>query len=184
MSRLAGDQMDSLGDNEIARLLRLKRYEKPPPDYFENFLHEFRRRQRDALRHQPLWSVCLGRTQDLVFRYNIRPLVSYATGLAVAAACVAVISITVHQQPEPVQVAVESSPVPRTRPASADRKFNLAPPVLNATFDMQPTLLPETGDVHVLPADLRDSFRSDEFVPLNLQWKSLDDQSMRPGSPP
>jgi hypothetical protein len=34
--------MDPLGNDEIARLLRLKRYEQPPPAYFENFLHEFR----------------------------------------------------------------------------------------------------------------------------------------------
>jgi hypothetical protein len=38
--------MDPRGD-EIGRLLRLKRYEQPPPGYFENFLREFRRRQRD-----------------------------------------------------------------------------------------------------------------------------------------
>ena len=51
--------MDPFGNDEIARLLRLKRYEQPPPDYFENFLHEFRRRQRDELRRQPLWSICV-----------------------------------------------------------------------------------------------------------------------------
>ncbi len=41
--------MDLCGDDEIRRLLRLKRYEQPPPGYFENFLHEFRRRQRERL---------------------------------------------------------------------------------------------------------------------------------------
>jgi hypothetical protein len=40
--------MDPRGD-EIGRLLRLKRYEQPPPRYFENFLREFHRRQRDEL---------------------------------------------------------------------------------------------------------------------------------------
>ena len=39
--------MDEFNDNEIGKLLRLKRYEQPPPGYFENFLHEFHRRQRD-----------------------------------------------------------------------------------------------------------------------------------------
>jgi len=33
--------MDPFGDDHIAHLLRLKRYEQPPPGYFENFLHEF-----------------------------------------------------------------------------------------------------------------------------------------------
>ena len=41
--------MDEFDNNEIGRLLRLKRYEQPPPGYFENFLHEFHRRQRDEL---------------------------------------------------------------------------------------------------------------------------------------
>jgi hypothetical protein len=40
--------MDPCGD-QVGRLLRLKRYEQPPPGYFENFLQEFRRRQRDEL---------------------------------------------------------------------------------------------------------------------------------------
>ena len=49
--------MDEFNDNEIARLLRLKRYEQPPPGYFENFLHEFHRRQRDEILRQPLWRI-------------------------------------------------------------------------------------------------------------------------------
>ena len=36
--------MDSFGNDEIAGLLRLKRYEQPPASYYENFLSEFRRR--------------------------------------------------------------------------------------------------------------------------------------------
>jgi hypothetical protein len=39
--------MDPFGDDDISQLLRLKRYEPPPASYYENFLSEFRRRQRD-----------------------------------------------------------------------------------------------------------------------------------------
>ena len=46
--------MDPFDDDDIALLLRLKRYEQPPPDYFENFLSEFRRRQRDEFLRQPV----------------------------------------------------------------------------------------------------------------------------------
>jgi hypothetical protein len=46
--------MDPFGNDEIARLLRLKRYEQPPASYYENFLSEFRRRQRDELLRQPV----------------------------------------------------------------------------------------------------------------------------------
>ena len=55
--------MDEFNDNEIAKLLRLKRYEQPPPGYFDNFLHEFHRRQRDELLRQPLWRICLDRAR-------------------------------------------------------------------------------------------------------------------------
>ena len=59
--------MKSFGDDKIARLLRLKRYEQPPPSYFENFLHEFRRRrQRDELLREPLWSMCVDRVRDFL----------------------------------------------------------------------------------------------------------------------
>ena len=60
--------MHELDDNEIGKLLRLKRFEQPPPAYFENFLHEFHRRQRDELLRQPLWRVGLERAQNFMFR--------------------------------------------------------------------------------------------------------------------
>ena len=78
--------MDDFNDNEIARLLRLKRYEQPPPGYFENFLHEFHRRQRDELLRQPLWRICLERTHDFMFRLNVPSLTSYPAAIAAVSA--------------------------------------------------------------------------------------------------
>src|SRR5438552_13997916 len=69
--------MDEFDDNEIGRLLRLKKYEQPPPGYFENFLHEFHRRQRDELLRQPLWKIALGRAQDFMMSLNVARLASY-----------------------------------------------------------------------------------------------------------
>jgi hypothetical protein len=60
--------MDPFGNDEIARLLRLKRYEQPPPAYFENFLHEFRRRQRDELLRQSPWRIWFERAQGVALR--------------------------------------------------------------------------------------------------------------------
>ena len=65
--------MDPFGNYEIARLLRLKRYEQPPPGYFESFLSEFRRGQRHELLRQPVWSICFERAHDFALRHNFRP---------------------------------------------------------------------------------------------------------------
>ena len=155
--------MEPFGNDEIARLLRLKRYEQPPPDYFENFLSEFRRRQRDELRRQPVWRVCFERAQDFAVQCNVRSLASYAAGIAAAVACMAVISIRIYQQP-----AVERSPVRSTPPANAERELNLAPPATPRTFNAE-RIFP------LLPPDI---LRSDEFIPFKLKSESLDDQPL------
>ena len=167
--------MDPFGNDEIARLLRLKRYEQPPPAYFENFLSEFRRRQRDELLRQPPWRTWFERAHGFAVQCNVRSLASYAAGIAAAVACVAIISITIYQQPDTNQFAVQRSPVPSTPPASIEREFHLAPPGMHRTFNAELNFLPGSRNVPVLPADL---LRSDEFVPLKLEWKSLDDQPL------
>ena len=82
--------MDEFNDNEIARLLRLKRYEQPPPGYFENFLHEFHRRQRDELLRQPLWRICLERAHNFMLQLDMRSLASYPTAVAALLVCAAI----------------------------------------------------------------------------------------------
>jgi len=162
--------MDSFGDDKISRLLRLKRYEQPPPGYFKNFLYEFHhRRQRDHLQHAPLSSVCIDGARDFVFRHNVRPLACYSAGMAIALGCAAVILITLYQQPNTTQLAVQGSPVPNA-PPNTEKQLDFALPVFDATLDMQP--VSESGNVWVVPVD---SFRSNQFAPLNLEWDSDDD---------
>src|SRR4030095_975815 len=103
--------MDEFNDNEIARLLRLKRYEQPPPGYFENFLYEFRRR-RDKSLPEPFWRSCVERVRDFVLLHSIRAWAGYSAGVVTAAACVVVIAITAFQRPNSIQLAVRTSPVP------------------------------------------------------------------------
>ena len=88
--------MDPFGNDEIARLLRLKPYEQPPLPILRISVHEFRRRQRDELLRQPLWRICFERAQGFAVQYNVCSLASYAAGIAAVVACVAVISIRIY----------------------------------------------------------------------------------------
>lgn len=129
--------MDEFNDNEIARLLRLKRYEQPPPGYFENFLHEFHRRQRDELLHQPLWRICLERAQGFMSQLDMRSLASYPTAVAAVLLCAAFFSLKIYQQPETARVASQS-PLTLSMPVNADEEWNLASPVAPQIFRTQP----------------------------------------------
>src|SRR5207253_2926675 len=100
--------MDEFNDNQITKLLRLKRYEQPPPGYFDNFLHEFHRRQRDELLREPLWRIACQRAQDFLFRLNIPGVASYPALATAVVVCAAVISLKVYQSPESVNVAAQN----------------------------------------------------------------------------
>jgi hypothetical protein len=170
--------MDPFGDDDIVQLLRLKRYEQPPASYYENFLSEFRRRQRDQLLRQSVLAICLERAQNFVFRLDVRSLAPYPAAIAAVLVCGAVVSIRIYQQPNTTQFAVQSSPVP-TRSPNTEKGLDFAPPGLIPAFDAQPAVLPANSrDIRMLPVLPAHPLRSDEFVPLNLEWESLDDQPL------
>ena len=114
----------------------MKRYEQPPPGYFENFLHEFHRRQRDELLRQPLWRICLERAQNLMSQLDMRSLASYPTAVAAVLVCAAIFSLKVSQQPETARVATQS-PLTLSMPVNAE-EWNLASPGGNQIFRTQP----------------------------------------------
>jgi hypothetical protein len=95
--------MDHFDDNElsneIGKLLRLKKFEQPPPGYFEDFLHEFHRRQRDALLREPLWSVVWQRVSRSFFHLSFPSLTSYPAAVAAVLVCAAVVSLKIYQAP-------------------------------------------------------------------------------------
>src|SRR4051812_18355930 len=132
-----GRKMDEFNDNEIARLLRLKRYEQPPPGYFENFLHEFHRRQRDEMLRQPLWRICLERAHAFMSQLDMASLASYPTAVAAVLVCAAVISLKVYQQPQTARVAIQSPSV-LSAPANAEQEWSLGSPVGTPILRMQP----------------------------------------------
>ena len=79
------DQFD-----DLQRLLRLKRHEAPPPEYFEDFLFEFHRRQRAELLRRPLWRLALDRLEGALPTFTpARYAYAGSCAAAVAAAALA-----------------------------------------------------------------------------------------------
>ena len=92
--------MDHFSDEEIGKLLRIKRHEQPPPGYYESFLHEFHRRQRAELLKQPLWRIALQRVHDFMFQVNMGSLTSYPVAAAAVLVCAAVLTVNVNRAPD------------------------------------------------------------------------------------
>jgi hypothetical protein len=124
--------MDEFNDRDIATLLRLKRYEQPPPGYFDNFLHEFHRRQRAELLKQPLWRIAIQRAQDFMFQLNLSTLTSYPAAATAVVVCAAVLTLKVAQTPDASMSNVASVRVEQQTPlavASANESWSLSTPV-------------------------------------------------------
>ena len=79
-------------EEQISKLLRLKRYEQPPPGYFEDFLRDFQARQRAELIRRPLWEIAWDRMASMAPSFQV-PRMAYATIVALAVAASAVIII-------------------------------------------------------------------------------------------
>ncbi len=68
-----------------SKLLRLKRYEMPPPGYHEKFLRDFQRRQRAELIRTSPWQMLWEGVCSLWPNFQV-PRMAYATCAAVALA--------------------------------------------------------------------------------------------------
>src|SRR6187549_563495 len=68
-----------------SKLLRLKRYEQPPPGYFEDFLFDFRRRQRAEMLQRSTREIVWDRIMSLAPSFRV-PQFAYAAILALAVA--------------------------------------------------------------------------------------------------
>ena len=154
--------MNEFNENDIGTLLRLKRHEQPPPDYFENFLHEFHRRQRAELLRQPLWRIALQRAHDFMFQLNVPTLTSYPAAVTAVVVCAAVLSLKVYQGPDTgapmatVAVQQPATPVAVSVPdVSTDESWSLSTRDFGSTpfrsvSDSAPTHRPAASPRYVL----------------------------------
>src|ERR1700709_2673263 len=68
-------------EDQLSALLRIKRFEQPPPQYFDRLLQDVHRRQRSELLRRPLWQIAAERTQTFFSEHGMGHL-SYAGALA------------------------------------------------------------------------------------------------------
>jgi hypothetical protein len=94
----------------ISKLLRLKRFEQPPPEYYENFLQEFKDRQRSELLREPAWRIAWERLCAF-FGEQLPARIGYtlATSGVLVAAAIASFHI-VESRPLEVVAAPEQRP--------------------------------------------------------------------------
>jgi hypothetical protein len=70
-------------EEQLSALLRIKRFEQPPPQYFDRLLQDIHRRQRAELLRRPLWKIAAERFQTFFSEHSMGHL-SYAGALASA----------------------------------------------------------------------------------------------------
>jgi len=99
--------------SDIQKLIRLKRYEQPPEDYFDDFLLEFQRRQRAEMLQRPLWQIAWERANLWLDGFRV-PALAYASILVAALGVTGVIMNSQTQSP----VTVASASAPNIAPAA------------------------------------------------------------------
>jgi hypothetical protein len=99
--------------NEVQKLLRQRRDQLPPQEYFEDFLLEFQRRQRAEILRRPLAAVIWERANGWLEGFRV-PAFAYA---AIVVAAVGVTGLMLSGRDEavsPVKIAAASAPAQRT----------------------------------------------------------------------
>jgi hypothetical protein len=94
-------------DNEdsITKLLRLKRYEQPSEEYFQNFLAEFQARQRSEVIHRPLLQIAWDRFSSMFTMPPVPKLVMTTSFAAAVFAAVFVMNWASDDTPSNLTLA-------------------------------------------------------------------------------
>ncbi len=112
-------------ETDLQKLLRLKRYETPGEEYFEDFLTEFQRRQRVEMAKAPLWRIALDRMSSAFSGLQV-PRVAYGATFAVFLALVGV-RVSLMDPTEAGTGGELVAAAVTVDPQSSDRAFGLMP---------------------------------------------------------
>ncbi len=125
-------------EEQLTALLRIKRFEQPPPQYFDRLLESVHRRQREELLQRPLWRIAVERVQTFFSEHSMGG-VSYAGAMA-AALVVGAGAIAMMTPVETENSTIAVAPTPKqAKPGSVlTLQSRLAStPALPVTFDSQ-----------------------------------------------
>jgi len=157
----------------LQRLLALKRYERPAPEYFDDFLSEFHGRVQAEARKIGWWEGVLGRVDDFLAAESMRVWrYSFTSALGVAAV-VGLAWLGLRQTGDPVVAAMDQTtaansslavaettlPPPHSTPQTIDTSL---PNLLSASSaDYQPA---SVGSVVLVPAPAHTDSSTPRYV--------------------
>jgi hypothetical protein len=98
-------------NSDIHKLLRLKRYEHPTPDYFERFMDDSHQRQRAELLRQPTLKLLWERLVNAFPEFHV-PRLAYASVAAAAVVLSAAILVTQQDEGMPGTALALNDPRP------------------------------------------------------------------------
>ena len=108
--------------DDISKLLRLKRFEQPPPEYFEKFLEEFKDRQRAQLLRDPAWRIAWDRVVAFIGE-QMPARIGYGLASTAVLVAAAIASFNILEN-RPVEI-VASNSAPATQQSAPAQTASL-----------------------------------------------------------
>src|SRR5829696_922979 len=103
---------------KLSALLRLKRFEQPPPGYFNTLVQEVHRRQRADLLRRPLWQLAIERVQTF-FSENSMGRLQYGGAMAALVVTgLTIFNISSPSKPGAASANTLADNLPTTKPVN------------------------------------------------------------------
>jgi ABC-type Fe3+-siderophore transport system permease subunit len=147
-------------DEDLSKLLRLKRYEQPSPAYFENFLQEFHHRQRQQREQRSGWQRMKERLSDFWLELSV-PQLAYAGASLAVLAVAGTLTVKMVQNPGATAMSIAASSIGGSRSVAAPAvaattvASTVSAVAPEAPFSLKPQIrLPDAPMQHTAAANL------------------------------